>query len=91
MHVLWPLIEDLVRKKYTKYIGVSNFNVQSLLNLLTFCKIKPIVNEIEFHPYLYQKKLVEFCKREGIVLFGYNRLLRDVIHLKLLMKKREIY
>ena len=36
MHVLWPLIEDLVRKKYTKYIGVSNFNVQSLLNLLTF-------------------------------------------------------
>ena len=62
MHILWPLIENLVTKGYTKYIGVSNFNVQSLLNLLSFCKIKPLVNEIEFHPYLYQKKLVEFCK-----------------------------
>ena len=76
MHVLWPLMENLVTKGYTKYIGVSNFNVQSLLNLLSFCKIKPLVNEIEFHPYLYQKKLVEFCKNEDIFLFGYNPLVK---------------
>jgi D-xylose reductase len=76
MHILWPSMENLVSKGYTKYIGVSNFNVQSLLNLLSFCKIKPIVNEIEFHPYLYQKKLAEFCKREEILLFGYNPLVR---------------
>ena len=76
MHILWPLIENLVTKGYTKYIGVSNFNVQSLLNLLSFCKIKPLVNEIEFHPYLYQKKLVEFCKSEDIFLFGYNPLVK---------------
>ena len=76
MHILWPNIENLVQKGYTKYIGVSNFNVQSLLNLLSFCKIKPLVNEIEFHPYLYQKKLVEFCRRENIFLLGYNPLVR---------------
>ena len=76
MHILWPNIEKLVEKGYTKYIGVSNFNVQSLLNLLSFCKIKPLVNEIEFHPYLYQKKLVEFCRRENIFLLGYNPLVR---------------
>ena len=76
MHILWPNIEKLVAKGYTKYIGVSNFNVQSLLNLLSFCKIKPLVNEIEFHPYLYQKKLVEFCRRENIFLLGYNPLVR---------------
>ena len=69
-------MENLVEKGYTKYIGVSNYNVQSLLNLLSFCKIKPLVNEIEFHPYLYQKKLVEFCRRENIILFGYNPLVR---------------
>ena len=50
MHKIWPLMENLVEKGYTKYIGVSNYNVQSLLNLLSFCKIKPLVNEIEFHP-----------------------------------------
>ena len=76
MHKIWPIMENLVEKGYTKYIGVSNYNVQSLLNLLSFCKIKPLVNEIEFHPYLYQKKLVEFCKRENIILFGYNPLVR---------------
>ena len=76
MHILWPNIESLVQKGYTKYIGVSNFNVQSLLNLLSFCKIKPLVNEIEFHPYLYQKKLVAFCRRENIFLLGYNPLVR---------------
>ena len=76
MHVIWPNLENLVKKGYTKYIGVSNFNVQSLLNLLSFCKIKPLVNEIEFHPYLYQKKLVEFCRREDIFLLGYNPLVR---------------
>ena len=76
MHKIWPLMENLVEKGYTKYIGVSNYNVQSLLNLLSFCKIKPLVNEIEFHPYLYQKKLVEFCRRENIILFGYNPLVR---------------
>ena len=44
MHVIWPNMENLVAKGYTKYIGVSNFNVQSLLNLLSFCKIPPLVN-----------------------------------------------
>ena len=76
MHVIWPAMEKFVEKGLTKYIGVSNYNVQSLLNLLSFCKIKPLVNEIEFHPYLYQKKLVEFCRRENIMLFGYNPLVK---------------
>ena len=74
--ILNKLMESFVEKGYTKHIGVSNFNVQSLLNLLSFCKIKPLVNEIEFHPYLFQKKLVEFCRRENILLFGYNPLVK---------------
>ena len=40
MHKIWPIMESLVEKGYTKYIGVSNYNVQSLLNLLSFCEIK---------------------------------------------------
>ena len=76
LHKIWPIMESFVEKGYTKYIGVSNFNVQSLLNLLSFCKIKPLVNEIEFHPYLFQKQLVNFCRRENIILFGYNPLVK---------------
>ena len=76
LHKTWPLMESFVEKGYTKYIGVSNFSVQSLLNLLSFCKIKPLVNEIEFHPYLFQNKLVEFCRKEDIILFGYNPLVK---------------
>ena len=75
LHKTWPLMESFVEKGYTKYIGVSNFSVQSLLNLLSFCKIKPLVNEIEFHPYLFQNKLVEFCRKEDII-FGYNQLVK---------------
>ena len=56
-------MESFIEKGYTKHIGVSNFNVQSLLNLLSFCKIKPLVNQIEFHPYLFQKNLVDFCRK----------------------------
>ncbi len=51
LHILWPLLESFVEKGYTKYIGVSNYNVQTLCNLLSFCKIPPVVNEIELHPY----------------------------------------
>ena len=76
LHKIWPLMESFVEKGYTKYIGVSNFNMQSLLNLLSFCKIKPLVNEIELHPYLYQKKLVDFCRKENIIIFGYNPLVK---------------
>ena len=76
LHKSWPLMESFVKKGYTKYIGVSNFNVQSLLNLLSFCEIKPLVNEIEFHPYLYQKKLRDFCLKENIILLGYNPLVK---------------
>ena len=76
LHKTWPLMESFIEKGYTKHIGVSNFNVQSLLNLLSFCKIKPLVNQIEFHPYLFQKNLVDFCRKENIILFEYNPLVK---------------
>ena len=53
----WPEMEALVEKGLTRSIGCSNYNVQSLLNLLSFCKIKPVVNQVEFHPYYYQENL----------------------------------
>ena len=60
----WPKMEKLLEKKEekngkivqkVKYLGVSNYNVQCLCNLLSFCRIRPIVNEIEYHLFLYKR------------------------------------
>ena len=71
---VWPKLEELVEKGLTRSIGCSNYNVQSLLNLLSFCKIKPAANEVEFHPYFYQKNLKDFCDKENITLIAYYPL-----------------
>ena len=70
----WPKMESLVEKGLTRSIGCSNYNVQSLLNLLSFCKIKPVANEVEFHPYYYQENLKKFCDKENIALIAYYPL-----------------
>ena len=70
----WPKMEDLVDKGLTKSIGCSNYNVQSLLNLLSFCRIKPVANEVEYHPYYSQTGLKKFCDLEKIVLIAYYPL-----------------
>mgnify|MGYP002627331516 CR=1 FL=1 len=72
----WPKLEKLVEQGKTKYIGVSNYNVQNLLIILSIAKIKPLVNEVEFHPYLYQKNLLEFCNLENIKILAYNPLVK---------------
>lgn len=76
MHVVWPKIEKLQEKGYAKAIGVSNYNVQSLCNLLSFCNIKPSALEVEFHLYFYQKHLLDFCNKEKIRVIAFNSLVR---------------
>jgi hypothetical protein len=56
-------MENLIKLGLTKSIGVSKNNVQNLMNLLSFCEIKPVVNEIEIHPYLNQTKLVNIASK----------------------------
>ena len=75
---LWQKMEKLVEQNLTKSIGVSNYNVQNLLIILSICKIKPVVDEVEFHPYLYQKDLKEFCDKENIKIISYYPLIKGV-------------
>ena len=70
----WPKMESLVEEGITRGIGCSNYNVQSLLNLLSFCRIRPLVNEVELHPYYYQENLKKFCDKENIALIAYYPL-----------------
>ena len=51
MHKIWEQMEALVDKGMTKSIGVSNFNAQLLWDMLTYARHKPVVNQIELHPF----------------------------------------
>ena len=71
IYEFWPKMEKLVEKGLAKSLGVSNYNIQCLSNLLSFCKIRPIMNEVEYHLFYIQKSLKEFCDREKIALIAY--------------------
>ena len=67
----WGEMEKLVERGLTKSIGVSNFNVQSILDMLTYAKIEPACNQIELHPYLVQDGLVKFLQKNNILPVAY--------------------
>ena len=62
----WRGMEDCVRLGLTKSIELSNFNSVQIDQVLSIAKIKPVMNQIECHPNLNQKKLRAFCKERGI-------------------------
>lgn len=71
LHIIWKEMESCVKKGLTKSIGVSNFNCQILIDLLTYAEIKPICNQIELHPYLNQKRLVNWLNSNNIAPVAY--------------------
>ena len=72
----WNKMEQLVSEGLTKFIGLSNYNVENIFNILSTCKTKPFALEVEFNPYLYQADLKTFCDKEDIKLIAYNPLAR---------------
>lgn len=70
-HVVWAGMEALVGKGLTKSIGVSNCTIPTLFDLLAGCKIRPVINQIECHPYLQQTRVIEFHEKYGIKIVSY--------------------
>jgi diketogulonate reductase-like aldo/keto reductase len=70
----WRALEALQKKGKTRSIGVSNFTIAHLSELLTESETVPAVNQVEFHPYLYQQDLLAFCRAKGIVVEAYSPL-----------------
>ena len=52
IHIIWREFEECHDKGWTKNLGVSNMNVQSIGDLLSYCKVRPQVNQVESSPYL---------------------------------------
>ncbi|WP_397375661.1 aldo/keto reductase [Paenibacillus sp. EPM92] len=70
----WRALETLYKEGRVKAIGVSNFQIHHLEDLMKEAEIKPMVNQVEFHPLLTQKELLEFCKKQNIQLEAWSPL-----------------
>jgi len=70
----WHSLEVLHGRGKARSIGVSNFTIKHLTELLGKATTIPAVNQVEFHPYLYQRELLDFCRRSGIVVEAYSPL-----------------
>ena len=74
IHETWQAMEELVAAGLVKEIGVCNFGVSLLRDLIASAKISPAVLQVELHPYLTQETLLRFCRESGIAVTGFSPL-----------------
>lgn len=72
----WRAMGQLFKTGKSKAIGVSNYTIAHLEELMAVSDIIPAVNQIEFHPYLFeeQQELIEFCRQHNILVEAYSPL-----------------
>lgn len=72
----WRALETLYKAGRVKAIGVSNFQMHHLKELMKDAEIKPMVNQVEYHPRLTQVELIAFCKKHDIQLEAWSPLMQ---------------
>jgi len=70
----WGALEQLVAEGKVKNIGLSNFNIAQITEVLSFAKVAPACLQVESHPHLPNLELLEFCKKHGIAFVAYSPL-----------------
>ncbi|RKS84507.1 diketogulonate reductase-like aldo/keto reductase [Orbus hercynius] len=76
----WQALEIIYTQKRAKAIGVCNFNISHLELLATQAKIKPMINQIELHPYFTQEKLVQYLRQEQIAIEAWSPLAQGKVN-----------
>jgi diketogulonate reductase-like aldo/keto reductase len=74
LHDTWNAMERLVENGSCKAIGVSDFTIERLEEIVRSARIMPAVLQVEAHPYHPQWELLEFCKQHGIVMLAFAPL-----------------
>jgi methylglyoxal/glyoxal reductase len=72
----WKAMQEIYYSGKAKSIGVSNFTIRHLKELFDYSDIIPVVNQVEFSPFLYQKELLDFCGEKLIFIESYSPLTR---------------
>ena len=70
----WRALESLVDEGRCRAIGLSNVDLEKLQEIVEAARIKPAVVEVESHPYLPEWELLDYCRRQGIVLLAFAAL-----------------
>lgn len=65
-YAAWHALEDLYKEGLLKAIGVSNFSSERLADLIAFNEVKPVVNQVETHPFFQQQHLREWLTKLGV-------------------------
>lgn len=68
----WRVMEEFYDQGLIKGLGVSNYEIQHIEELLSYAKVKPIVNQVECHPVYPQTELKRFCQEHGIKMVAYS-------------------
>lgn len=87
----WRAIEHLYKEGFARAIGVCNFKVHHLKDLVEDCSIMPMVNQVEFHPLLSQKEVLSYCKENRIQLEAWSPLMQGNLDIPLLNELSEKY
>ncbi|TML25750.1 MAG: aldo/keto reductase [Actinobacteria bacterium] len=70
----WPGMEGARERGYARSIGVSNFSVGELDELMSVARTPPVVNQVQFSPFANRRKLLEACERHNVALEAYSPL-----------------
>ena len=88
----WRAMEELYEKGKIRAIGVSNFMIPHLKRLVENSRIKPMVNQVEFHPELLQPELLQFCKENQIQMEAWRPIMKGRVNeIELLQELAEKY
>jgi diketogulonate reductase-like aldo/keto reductase len=72
----WQAMEEIYHGGRARAVGVSNFLLHHLEDLLAHTELVPAVNQIEFHPLLLQRKLLDYCQTHGVQVEAWSPLMQ---------------
>ena len=81
LKLTWQAMEQLVDQSLTKTISVSNYPEDFLEDLLSYCRIRPVTNQIEVHPFFQNEKLIQYCHSVGVHVTAYSPLTGTYDHI----------
>ena len=87
----WRALLKLYGEKKVRAIGVSNFPIAHLKNILEMSDVIPAVNQVELHPLLNQKELRDFCREASIQIEAWSPIMKGNLDLPLLMELSQKY
>jgi len=70
----WPGMERAQELGLTRSIGVSNFDVDEIAEVVQSAEQPPVVNQVQLNPFAYRRRLLEDCEEQGVVLEAYSPL-----------------